>query len=271
VIQNARDQAESNLKLQGHRDVYEPAELTYDDLEKKASYSWKDQDIAALNSTTSMSATPTVSYLSPALDDIDDGAWAHATLTSDQVTHAPAPYPFSTSIGKDTPAWWMFDGPSQDAQAHCSSFPDDGVQIDFDVVLAAIQRPWLDLKAIASPAWRWKSPRAKISDGRLDDNIGTSPLMLSYAVVIRNLRIEGSGIKDCRDLVRKASLSKKAVRFGPFSLAATETTGTFFLPPIVTASAIVVPYPQIVAFGVTPLPDSPNPNSDFIWPDQEGK
>ena len=262
VIQNARDQAETNLNLKGHRDIYEPAELSYKALTDQASYEWRDSDIQAIH--TASSGLSPLSTAQPSFDNLEETSWTHVRVTSAQIAQLGPTSSFAATLtGPSVPPWWA-PVPDQSMQSTCSpSFPGGDLSLDFDAVVLPIARPWYDPAVFASRAWRWASPGSVISDGTLESNSGTAPLLLISVVAIKNLTIAGAAIGDCLDMVRQASRSRKAVSFGPFSLASTVSGGAFFLPPVITGHSVFVPSLQIIGYGVAPVPLAPNPNDDF--------
>jgi hypothetical protein len=149
---------------------------------------------------------------------------------------------------------------------------DSNFAVHFEAAAATIRRDWFDPNVFGSQAWRWNNaPQAGLlSDGGQDSNAGSAPLFPSSVLMVRALTISGPALLPCLPYIRQAVNNQETVGFGPFTIAGTSSSQSpYYLPPILTTTSIHVVYPQVVAYGVTALPKTPNPNPDFVWSDQK--
>lgn len=270
VLENARNQAEQDLILKGHRSQYEATETTYSSLQEQVSYKWRDSDLQALQAAVPKGQDVDLKLLSkpfPSFDDIDSINWINVSVSGEQLRDLTASPVFASSLSDTAPNWWSGFDSSNSNSASCSrNFPSGSISIKFSAGLVNLERDWFDSKVIESRAWKWKNTEKQISDGNIEGNTGEAPLFISSVLIIKDLTISGSGLASCIPAIRTATKAKNSIGFGPLSLADFPTPSSFYLAPMISRQSVRFPYIQIVGFGVNALPLAPNPNLDFLWP-----
>lgn len=266
-------EAEDELMLAG-RATYEPAENRYQQLNDLASLGWRDTDIQNLSKFSSLSSTGNrylVTLSSPTLDNLDSLNWITMRVSASQLRQTDPLPKLTGGIDPASLSWWYWSSSSDVDLGACHDELDSAdFTIEFEVALASIKRVWLDQQVFESQAWRWKSDSTELlSDGESDNNKGSSPLFPRSIVLVKSLTITGPSILPCLHYVRKAVSNSHEVGFGPFRLAGSTVSSTpYYLPPVISQTAIHVVYPQMLGYGVTILPKTPNPNPNFVWPNK---
>lgn len=253
------------------RGKYESSENRYEQLNEQASLKWRDADIEKLAAFRSVSTTGSPYLLtttSPALDDAEAFNWVTVRVTAAQLLQTDPLPKFTKGLDGNALQWWHWANSADvDVQTCADALDNADFTIDFEVALAQIERDWFDEKVFESQAWRWKSGSTDlISDGEDDENRGVSPVILRSVVVVRSVTLSGPSIIPCLPFVRKAVSTRHDVAFGPFQIAGgIGQPSSFYLPPIITQKTMRVVYPQILGYGVSVLPKTPNPNPGYTW------
>jgi hypothetical protein len=253
------------------RPRYEPSENRYEQLNEQSSLKWRDADIerlAAFRSISTAGSPFLLTTTSPALDDAEAFNWIRIQITASQLLQTSPLPKFTNGLDSNALRWWHWANPADVDVNSCAEALDNAdFIIQFEVALAKIERDWFDEKVFESQAWRWKSGATDlISDGEDDENRGLSPVILRSVVVVRSVTISGPSVIPCLPFVRKAVSAQNAIAFGPFQIAGgIGQPSSFYLPPIITQKSIRVVYPQILGYGVSVLPKTPNPNPGYTW------
>ncbi|HHP7237767.1 hypothetical protein [Longibacter sp.] len=109
-------------------------------------------------------------------------------------------------------------------------FPDAGVDLDIesirvDLARVDIVRPWLDVRALRSRAWRWWEDGPALSDGNSPPS-GRLPAYVVSMIVARNLVVDlGSASKKNKRAVRRLN-DGQPLSIGPMLLGQASTAGS---------------------------------------------
>jgi hypothetical protein len=251
------------------RPQYQPTENVYIKLNEQASMEWREAAIRNLSKFSAIS-TAGQSYLltgtSPSLSDLDRNNWLRTRNSVTQLRRTDPLPRLAANVDASVVPWWQWSD-INDVDTNICSFGDADITIQFDIAVVKINRDWLNLEVFESQAWRWKSGSIDLlSDGRLENNQGISPLYPNSILLARSVTISGPGISPCIPYIRKAVRARHEVSFGPFKVAGTSSAG-FYLPPVIAKNSTQIFYPQVLGYGVALLPKTPNSNPDFVWPD----
>ena len=265
-FRNKLDQAEQDLRLKGNSPVYGPAESQYAALQSQASYKWRDAALQTATAAATVSADGKrhmATTTSVDLGDLEGMSWSHFTLTGGQLHH-PSGFPRLGATVTDATSWWSFPNTVAVCPSHLTR--NDFI-VQFDAAIVTAKRPWLDETLFSSQAWKWSRPAGLLSDGRDDGNAGEAPAFPNAVIVVKEVTISGPSITPCLGRLRTAATNDETVSFGPFVIGGRAGYASArYLTPILTGQTIRVPYTQLLAFPVTVLPKSPNPNLDYQWP-----
>lgn len=94
------------------------------------------------------------------------------------------------------------------------------IQISFRCCRVNFNRPWLLKSLLEITGWTLPGQAAgSLSNGTLQDNNGTFPLLPIGFIAIRDLKIRANWGQIDRDIAAKAVASENAIGFGPFALS----------------------------------------------------
>ena len=268
-IQQQLDSAKRDLALRGHQNIYQPAEIQYSSLVAQKSYAWRDSDLAKVSAAlVSHDGVDTFGTITQSIvNDFDNQPWSHISLKGTDLRHPASPSILPLQAARQQDHWWTFPVALQDGTGSCSSdLTDDNFTLEFDAVRIAVVRPWYDDMLWSSQSWRLPLQGIPISDGTIRTNVGSSPAIVNSLILVRNVVLAGPAIKACLPLLRSSVKQSLSVTFGPFQLAGTTTTTAVYLAPTLSQTSIAFFNPQLIGYGVTLLPKTPNPNNDFLWP-----
>jgi hypothetical protein len=201
------------------------------------------------------------------LNDFDNQPWSHISLKGADLHHPTSPSLLPLQDALQQEHWWKFPVGLQDGNASCSpDLTDDTFTLEFDAVRITVVRPWYDDALWSSQSWRLIPQVTLISDGTTGTNTGSSPAIINSIILVRNVVLAGPAIKACLPIVRSSVKQSQPVDFGPFQIAGTTKTTSIYLAPTLSQTSIVFSNPQLIGYGVTLLPKTPNPNNDYLWP-----
>ena len=94
------------------------------------------------------------------------------------------------------------------------------IQISFRCCRVNFNRPWLLKSLLEITGWTLPGQSiGSLSNGTLQDNNGTFPLLPIGFIAIRDLKIRANWGQVDRDIAAKAVASENAIGFGPFALS----------------------------------------------------
>jgi hypothetical protein len=152
------------------------------------------------------------------------------------------------------------------------------IEIAFDLLVAAIRRPWFQNYVFESRAWRWPEqdpPIHIVSLGQPVGAVATSDKPQQMMAVADTFYIiRGAELKNVLDAqtfswLRQQRAVGHNVYFGPFQLTgAPKIMGqaqSSTVDYLQTGRKLITGHMQLAAYRYVPIPLTPNPDPDFIW------
>ena len=262
--------ASDDLDLAGHKAVYEPAETRLKLLTAMKSLQWRADDLVKVSAATVPPGDGNhwlLTETTPPLDAIDQTSWTSASFTRTQLNNVSSEPSPGVMTSPATQTWWHWGGAARSGSACAEHVPTGALSVEFDFVNIRFVRPWFDPQLFESQAWRLRAGTELFSDGNNTGNTGSSPVFATGIIVVKNLKISGDVVADCRNDIRRAVRNHQEIGFGPFRLSGGAIgADSSYVIASVTSRQILVPQLQIIGLTSEVLPKSPNPNPNFQWP-----